>query len=157
MNSHHVTQAGFGLVSNVLDPVAVTKTLGIEPTSSWTKGDDFNSHSGRQRRATGLWRLSTAKIVDDDEIQAHLEHLLRYLEPKSEEIYRIINEMSAVAHVNIWWNGASRTDGYSLPGSLVARLCTICQRIDLVFNCIDDENELRSPKDLPPIPAENSG
>lgn len=128
-----VTHASFALKADELDPVQITSRLGLEPTKSWRKGDTFETRSGCHTRHFGIWRRATGTSLSSDALEPHIQWLLRELEPRKELLLRIADEMSATANINLWWNTSSSTGGYDLPSSLLARMCTICERIDFVF------------------------
>jgi hypothetical protein len=134
MKKTHLTHTGFCITSDNLEPSQVTNALAVTPTFACRKGDVFETRSGPQSRFTGLWRISTAELTSSPDIQEHLELLLARLEPKRELLDKIVRQLGAVTNINIWWKAESTTEGYSLPSSLVERLCPLCQRLDVVFD-----------------------
>ena len=70
-------KASVRVFSPELEPDAVSKALGIEPTSSWRKGDPRPSNRGRVAR-TGMWLLesrSGAEKEPDSQVSDLLNRL----------------------------------------------------------------------------------
>jgi hypothetical protein len=121
--------------SDQLDVARITARLGIAPTTAWNKGDVVESGKfAGHKRESGIWRFETESSVDSDDPLPHIEYLLELLEPQKEIVAAIALEMNAVRSVSTWWNAYAPTAAYSLSAPTVARLCTLCDRLDLRFD-----------------------
>jgi hypothetical protein len=117
-----------------LDITKLTARLGIQPTNARNTGDVVESgKTAGLIRDCGVWRFTTERKIDSDDPLPHIEYLLKLLEPQREIVAAIALEMDAVRFISIWWNAQAPTAGYSLPAPMAARLCTLCDRIDLRF------------------------
>jgi len=69
---------------------AVTRLLGVEPSSAAEAGDRVGRFS-RAFRDVSLWRLSS-DLPADSELADHLHWLLDHLESKSAEVWRLVDQ-----------------------------------------------------------------
>lgn len=71
-----------------LDPDVVTEALGLQPTQSHRKGDSYRL--GRRDRdyvaRTGVWLLSTKKLVDGGRLEDHIDYLTGVLASRGERL-----------------------------------------------------------------------
>lgn len=103
--------AGLNFAGDKLDPGRVTKLLGIEPTIAYRKGEVYLRSRGREARGrTGLWRLSTDKVVEGNELNKHLAYLLILLFPGGsmklvEPLRVLMGELDLEADIDCFWYG----------------------------------------------------
>lgn len=79
----------FRLIADTLDPVSVTKRLGLTPTNAYAKGE--MSPQGvvtgtSYVRRTGMWRLESA-LPRTADLNDHIGSLLNHLEQRASTIH----------------------------------------------------------------------
>lgn len=87
----------FGLFGDDFEPDVVTERLGIEPSRIMRKGDPIPKHTS--------WQLSTDKVVGEVvDVYEVAEPLIQRLEPKSEAIRSLVDELDleAILQVVLW-------------------------------------------------------
>jgi hypothetical protein len=74
-----------------LDPAGISAILPIAPTRAHRKGEQFfaGPHAGQLRGRTGIWFLSTNKLIPSDDLGDHLEFVRTLLCPKPGDSSRI--------------------------------------------------------------------
>ena len=124
-----------------LDPDVVTRTLGIEPQTSWRAGDPRKTPKGTLltgTRSTGYWatnpftygwRVSTDALIEDT-----LEELVTFLEPHSSFLVGI----SEAGSVRIWASTYSnRNFAVELAPSMLVRIGSLgATFIHDVYQCM---------------------
>ena len=96
-----------------LDPRDISAILPIEPTRAHRKGEDFlaGPHAGTLRGRTGIWFLTTDKLVPSDDLDDHLRFVqdLLYPEPKDDprisKLRDILERTHSHARVTCFWHG----------------------------------------------------
>jgi hypothetical protein len=83
-----LTFAWLRVMSEHLQPAAVSALLGIEPTHSQTRGDLPNPTSTRPRKYGG-WFLESKGAVQSRDSRRHLDWLLNQLQGKEEAIAKL--------------------------------------------------------------------
>jgi len=89
------TYATLCIYHDDLNPDAITKALGLEPSSSHRRGDVRNPKRPIPHR-TGAWLLSTEGAVTSRDVRFHIDWLLERLQSKQTALSRL------------------KTDGYQL-------------------------------------------
>src|SRR4051794_19568025 len=77
------TYASLRVVGDNLDPQQVTRILKVVPTIAYAKGEKFEARAEEKERTgrTGVWLLSTDRIVASDNLHDHLAYILGVLIP----------------------------------------------------------------------------
>lgn len=137
------THISFILVDENLNPDRVTEQLGITPTFSCTKGEQFvHPYSKRRKDAPplfshlGRWELCSIPEIESNEILVHIEWLFEKIEPISSEIQSLRGQLTKKGDVIIRLDIViSRYDlgDLSLTNLILNRLGKICDRLDAVF------------------------
>jgi hypothetical protein len=110
--------AGLNFAGDRLDPVRITQMLGVEPTISYRKGEMYLRSRGREARGrTGLWRLSTDKLINSHDLNEHLTRLLDIMFPGGstkfvEPLRALMRQFDLEADVDCFWYGEH---GANLP------------------------------------------
>ena len=136
--------ANFQVVGDSLNPVVVTKMLGIQPSRSWGKGEDYlgkelnlSSRKVREvqrKRPSGIWKLSSKGTVESKRAEEHLAYLLNLLEPKQaliEEYVKSPNQYIVKFYVH--WEPQSESGSYELTQETLARMAHLCQYTEFYF------------------------
>ena len=85
--------ASFQLRGPRLEPAAVTRALGIEPSLTATRGEPRTRDPARTYR-TGAWSLKSEPVLSrvDDHLDDHLRWLLDQLEPRAQQLRAVVAE-----------------------------------------------------------------
>ena len=103
--------AGLNFAGDRLEPDRITRLLGMEPSIRYRKNEVYLRSRGREARGrTGLWRLSTDKLVDGDQLSKHLAYLVGILFPEGsskfvEPLRALIREFDLEVDVDCFWHG----------------------------------------------------
>lgn len=100
------TYAELRIYPGTLDPISVTQSLGIPPTSTMTKGERTVNSLGRERiHPKNGWFLSSEKEVLSKDVRRHLDWLLNKLEPARYELEMLQQTPEVRMDINcIWWS-----------------------------------------------------
>jgi hypothetical protein len=81
------TYTAFRVVGDSLSPDAVTKVLRVVPTIQYAKGQTYfaGPRTGNLVGKTGLWSLTTDKLVASNNLRDHLAYLLGVLIPDRQD------------------------------------------------------------------------
>ena len=90
-------RAYFSLAGYSFDPDNITRVLGIEPTSVNRAGAGM----GMDRPAISSWELSTEKFIDDIDVYAITNELIKLIEPKKDKILQAIEGFNLSPRVGV--------------------------------------------------------
>jgi hypothetical protein len=96
-----------------LDPDEISAILPVAPTRAHRKGEGFfvGPHVGLLRGRTGIWFLTTDKLVPSDNLDDHFAFLQKLLYPKTGDHSRIAKLREILvrthcrAHITCFWRG----------------------------------------------------
>lgn len=99
-----------------LVPDQITQILRVRPTQAYRKGEIYSAgpRSSKLRGRTGVWFLSTDKIVASRNLDDHISYLIGLLWPTPDKIERLIDLRQIIAkrglkaHVTLFWHGRPR-------------------------------------------------
>lgn len=115
------------------DPDAITRRLGIEPTSWQRKGGPMAGSRPRPPRIAevDLWSLSTKGRFESRDSRRHVDWILDQLEGKAAEL-RSLQEEGARIAVNCYWLSRSGHGGPIISPGQMRRLGAL--NIELWFD-----------------------
>jgi hypothetical protein len=89
-----------------LDPEALTKRLGIEPSAAQRKGQVFTNSPGLSRTAkVGAWFLSSEGKVESRDLRRHLDWLIAQIRGVSSELRALQDEPAVWMNIGcVWWS-----------------------------------------------------
>jgi hypothetical protein len=128
-------------VGDDLDPGEISAVLPVTPTRMHRKGEEFfaGPHAGRLRGRTGIWFLSTDKIVSSEDLRDHLhfvEHLF-YPEPDDNSritaLKAVLARAHALAHVTCFWRGDPGKAAPEFPRSFSVAIEPLAADIETDF------------------------
>ncbi len=141
-----MTHIDFGVRASSLRAQAVTDLLGVEPTVSFSDGDEYISKQKTDRgiesvtrvRPHGVWHYSTEGLLAGASLDEHALLLLNALEPSSNAIRGLCESSEYFVIVSIWYVGSA---GFGMRSDLVRRLAMICKTVSVT--CWElNENDL---------------
>ncbi len=112
--------ASLTIMSDDLDPIAVTHALGITPFHAFKAGDKRGKKGYIWRY--GLWSISTEGEVDSEELEQHIGALLNKVEPVKLQLATITSNPSVKARVFCFFGTDRMNDGIELSPQLMSRL-----------------------------------
>lgn len=151
------TFATLRIVGDELNPDQITKFLRIRPTQAYAKGQRYTSgpKSANILGRTGVWYLSTDKIVASSDLNDHLDYLFKALQLGGRhsirapdgahltanliELRHFMEKKSLRAVVTCFWYGPAGTRKPSIPRETTE-----------VFNLINAEIETEFDTDESP-------
>lgn len=142
-NKEVPTNISFIMFDENLNPDRVTEQLGMKPTFSFAKGENFvHPHSKRRKDVPplichiGSWELCSFPEIESNEILDHIKWLFEKIEPISSELQSLRAQLAKKDNVIIKLHIViSRSDfgDLSLSNLMLNRLGKICDRLDTVF------------------------
>ncbi len=126
---------------DALDPEEISRALGTNPTRAYRKGEGFSPgpRTPRVVGRTGVWFLSTDKLVSSQDLHDHLRYLVRVLmpEPHHEERLACIRELMQrkhlEAHVTCFWYGSEGEPEPTIPPEAAAAFARLPADIETDF------------------------
>ena len=137
--SYHATSLiDFGIRSYDLRMDDIGRTLCLEPTKAFEKGEKY---LGRERapdggvrnidrvRPYGVWHYCTDEFIHSNSIDTHGLFLLGKLEPVAEHIHRYLADDTYFTQMTIWHVGAG---GFNVSAGILCRLAALCEHFRIV-------------------------
>lgn len=120
-----ITFATLRFAGDGLDPSEITKILQVPPTRAHRKGERFfaGQRTGYLTGRTGLWYLTTDKLIESTDLADHLAFLERILQPYPDDNLRLMKLRDVLglahgdAHISVFWRGPEGMVPPSIPGS----------------------------------------
>jgi hypothetical protein len=135
------TYATFRIVGDDLAPDEITELFKFFPTQACARGETYSAVPRSQdlRRQTGVWMLSTDKLVASDDLNDHLRFLLWLLlrfDPNNplNRLKGVLERYTMQAVVNCFWNGPAGAKHPVISPSMVELLRSIPAKIETDFN-----------------------
>jgi hypothetical protein len=103
--------------------------VGVKPTRSWAKGDDFPTKSiVGNKRPWGMWRVTTQQNSSKS-LEQHGQDLLALLKGKEAAFKELIARNDVYVDIAIWLNAGGEPTGFQLRSETVKGLCEYCESI----------------------------
>jgi hypothetical protein len=124
-----------------LGPDDVSAVLPVLPTRAHRKGEEFfaGPHAGNLRGRTGIWFLTTDKLVPSDDLEDHLAFVQKLLYPVPDDASRIANlhdilkRTHSSAHVTCFWRGDHGEAVPRIPDSFKSAIKPLAGNIETDF------------------------
>ncbi len=123
------TFASLALYGADLDPLEVTRRLGVQPTDSALRGDKHVSKAGTRVAPMGRWILSSADVVRTDDAAVHVGHVLNAVDRHRTDL-RALPGVDR-ARVSIYWASATGHGGPTFPPAVLARVVQLGLSLEL--------------------------
>ncbi len=108
-----------------LEPERVTAIIGTTPTLSYRKGETyFTGPSGQTATGrTGVWYLSTRRVVSSDQLADHLDHLVMLITPRTgpdhvPALRELIARDGLEADISCFWHGTVGAMPPNIPAGI---------------------------------------
>lgn len=152
------THAAFRLIAHELDPAAVTRALGVQPSKALVKDQLVPGDEGVRRQPTGVWALSTDDRVASSSLERHLTHLLGVLEPAAGPLAELQREYGAVTDFFCFWMSLTGHGGPMLSPAVLERIAALGADLEFDFyDASDGGDDGDDPKPPPPPAAKPTG
>jgi hypothetical protein len=116
--------ATFRVVGDTLTPEAITKAVRIVPTIQYAKGQTYfaGPRTGDLIGKSGVWSLTTDRLVASNDIREHLAYLLGVLIPDRQDANPLFQLHALLAKHKDWradlscfWHGRQGAKRPSIP------------------------------------------
>jgi len=133
MGDPSTARAVLRIYKDDLDPVAVTRLIGVLPEESFRKNQPVLTKAGvdtGRKYRIGGWLLSSEKAVSSDLLEEHVEWIVDQVLPKADAIRRLVNEG---AEVNIYCTMTSYEGGFgfTLPSNVLTKFAQLDADLDI--------------------------
>jgi hypothetical protein len=130
------TYAYFWVSNFDCPPEDIGLRLGLVPTESWTKGDQWLPNKDR---TYNCWQLCSPLPRDEVFLDRHLEALLKLIESKEDIIDKLSQEFQC--GINCVGYYYEEHPGFHLSAELIARLAKIGLDVDFDLYCLSGDDE----------------
>ncbi len=144
------TFATFRIVGDGLIPDDITKVLGLVPTQAYAKGQSYTAgpQGGELKGRTGLWYLSTDRLIASDRLATHLSALLYLIFGSPTQVEKWIEKLNQVKRlaernsfrvvVTCFWDGPAGAKPPTVPRFLIETCKYINAEIVTDFDTDED-------------------
>jgi hypothetical protein len=127
----------FAFRSENIDGDEITRALGLAPSLSWNKGDEWVNRDGRRlKRLWTVWHFRSAPAVQSDSLDDHVKYMLAALEPRL-AVIEPLRARSDRTSINISYEIAYSVASFSISSDLIARLSRFADAIDFSVIALD--------------------
>jgi hypothetical protein len=130
----------FGIRGISLVPNELTQLLGMQPSHSFAKGDEFASVSGTHERPWGVWQLRSETSVSALDIEDHARFILECLEPKRDLLMNYLTSNEFSVDVRIWYETENEVASFCVSSDVFRRLSALCNEFN--FSLIMKNNRV---------------
>jgi hypothetical protein len=127
------TYATFRAYTGELEPDEVSRMLGMQPSSSVTKGKMNTNHPPRKVSKLNGWFLSSKGHVESKDLRRHLDWLLEALAARRVEFLALQAIPNVTMDVSCYWLTRSGHGGPTLSLKQMRALCEL--NLDIWFDC----------------------
>jgi len=128
--------AVFGIRADKLDPDRISERLGIQPSHSFARGDEYKTHvskteMGVRVRPFGVWQISSEGVVKSGNLQDHVDYLIRLIEPKRMAISALMADPDLYMDMRLWVESHDAVNSFTLRSESVACLASLCREFNV--------------------------
>jgi hypothetical protein len=122
------------IAGDKLVPTQISSALGLVPTKSFEKGQEYVSKSGRiLSHPMGMWHLSTEDSPSKS-VEHHCHLLLDLLKGKEEPIRRMRESGLYRVSITCWWDSNGIGHGsFNVLSKTLAQLSAFCDDFEFYF------------------------
>jgi hypothetical protein len=124
-----------------LEPESVTAIVGTAPTLSYRKGETYRTGpSGEKAKGrTGVWYLSTRRIVTSRQLADHLDHILNVISPSTgpdhvPALRDLMANDELEAEMSCFWHGTAGALAPDIPAGIRKAIEHLGATIELDFD-----------------------
>ena len=128
-----------------LDPATVTTLLGHPPSFGHRRGETFRygPRSPEQVGKTGVWFLSTAKLVESDDLPAHTDFIVRLIaptpgprltDPRFRAIQGLVESEEISVSASCFWAGRIDEAAPSVPSDFTELISRLHGTVEIAFD-----------------------
>ena len=139
------THATFRVTGDQLDPAAVTRMLGIEPSFGRRKGDVYGGPTRPIKSPTGVWALESAAAVSSRILDDHLRYLLGRVGEPTPTFGRYIGEHGLKMDLFCFWMSATGQGGPAVSSEILKQIVKLGAALDFDIYFADEDDEEKEP------------
>jgi Domain of unknown function (DUF4279) len=124
-----------------LEPNRITHILAVQPTLAYRKGEPYRpSPNGAETTGrTGVWYLSTRRVVKNASLAEHLRYLIGILTPKGREarllyLRDLMNRDGLEADASCFWHGKRGARAPEIPAEVTATFSRLPATLEIDFD-----------------------
>ena len=120
--------------SEDLDPTEISSVLGLVPTRSFRKGEEYVSKTGRvMKHPIGMWHFST-KANKSKSLEDHCQQLLRDLDDRTDALKSFRESGRFRISITVQWDsGGAGHGGFEVSGATISRLAMQVDDLEVHF------------------------
>ncbi|MFM0738488.1 DUF4279 domain-containing protein [Paraburkholderia xenovorans] len=111
-----------------------TEYFGVAPSMSIVKGRPFILPSGRTSQSlgiTGLWRFSSERAVESDQLTPHFQYLVTRLALPRDGLRELVQEAGAQVRLSCFWFNPSGQRAPDVPDDIQQLMESLGGQIDI--------------------------
>ena len=128
-------------VADELDPREISAILPVAPTRAHKKGEQFYAgpNAGNLHGRTGIWFLSTDKLVDSDDLGDRLRFVEKLFYPAPSDngciakLRDVLKQAHSRARITCFWHGNPREITPQIPAQFKSALKPLAAEIETDF------------------------
>lgn len=140
----------WGIRGDMLNVEEISSQLGMAPSHSWQKGEEYTLKDGRVlKRPTTVWQLRSAGNVTSDDLGAHAEFMLQRLETKAgivDQLRRMAEYSGIRIRYELEAEGSNNVASFCINANLFRRLAALAT--DINFSVILKKGHKEGHPDL---------
>jgi hypothetical protein len=137
---------------DVMSPDTITSILGIQPTRSYAKGEEYLGKAydpgvkkfirELHKRPFNIWDFSSETVVNSKKVIDHLNYVLDIIEPKYERIQPFLaNREEFYIRFYIRWEPIESHGSFTIPGETLIKMGKLCHFVETSFIYSSDNEE----------------
>jgi len=127
------TNATLMITGDALDPIRVTKLVGVDPAFARRKGDLFGKPERPVKSLTGIWALESEPHLTSSVLEEHINLLLDMIGRPPTAFYDYLESEGLEALIRCYWMSATGQGGPVLSSRLLGRLAELHLGLDFHF------------------------
>jgi hypothetical protein len=122
------------LRSKELDPQEITGQIGVNPSSSFKKGD-----LRREGKVWphGFWELNSSEYVKSDDISVHIEWIMDKIYPSETKLISILDKLGIEGEISCFWVPDGNHAVVNLNRDLLSKIASL--GVNLEFDLYFEE------------------
>ncbi|QQE13336.1 DUF4279 domain-containing protein [Planctomycetota bacterium] len=136
----------FGIRADDLIPDEMTKLLGIQPSHSFARGDEYVGHinlteKGVRTREHGVWQVRSEEVVKSDDLQDHVDYLIDLLKGKQAEVKTLLADPDYYLDIRFWVEWPGYIHSFGIRSESISFLTSFCRDFNFSVIGAPDEDE----------------
>jgi hypothetical protein len=141
----------FIIRSESLPLESLSKELGLNPTRSWNKGEEYigkqfnpiikKAEQIQKKRLFSIWEIDSSNFVSSKKVEAHIDYMVDLLISKKNIINGLLNEKDYFIKVNILKKSNAEVIDYQVNPKLLTELISLCKNVSFSNYFVSSDNK----------------